>query len=942
MNADRVETFLLRRKGRLDAASLAALKHEVDRLLGSNLERAAHLVKRLEELAALTKEAAGAAFANAARARLLDHQGNHAAANQFYETAVKQFRAVKLPCEAAILQRQQLRALMFAGRFSEARQVARQARKVLTRTDAVELAQLEANLGALYYRQDRYKEALRYYNKAQQIIATVKDRAMRALLNFNRATIFLATDRPDEAKLLLESAARDFQRAHQEVKACQARFELAYLDFKRGNYNKALADYYQLRDRLDALGSHELAAFCSQDIAEILLALNAFEDAQENARQARRRFLELGSVYEAAQAATLDGLASARAGNFKHTAKRFREARAAFAQSGNVVAVALADCYAADLALRRGESGEAAKLAAAACLIFSRRRLLGKAALARLLLARALHQQGKLREAQRYAKAALKAGESISAVHLVWQAHHLLGRIASERGNRQTALAEFRQAVALIESASLRIADDFKSSFLDDKLTVYEDAISAYLDEGDDNSIAAAFRLVEASKSRALADLLRRVPPALSKRGNSATRLKFLQLLEELHWYAARLHNEDEKGERRSVALVQRYQQRLAKREKQIAQLFRRLAIEEANVEARELFYCADADALRQSLAADETAIEYFMVGDTISAFVVRRDQISLARAIASRREVEAQLTALHFQLEKFALHRTYLEAHCDQLQSASAAHLTALYEALFEPLELLIDTAKLIVIPHGSLHAVPFAALTDGTVDLLDAFEISVAPSATVFRLCREKSLAHCRTAKGGRRRDRVRLVACGVTTNDTPCIADEITALSNLFANAVTLTGAEATRAALLKQASRADLLHIACHGRFKADNPRFSFLQLADAPLNYYGLLDLELHAQLVTLSACQTGVTAITAGDELHGLMRGFLAAGAPSLIVSLWSVNDRSTTDLMSEMYARLQAGATKREALRAAQLQVKRRYPHPYYWAAFVLLGNPV
>ena len=77
-----------------------------------------------------------------------------------------------------------------------------------------------------------------------------------------------------------------------------------------------------------------------------------------------------------------------------------------------------------------------------------------------------------------------------------------------------------------------------------------------------------------------------------------------------------------------------------------------------------------------------------------------------------------------------------------------------------------------------------------------------------------------------------------------------------------------------------------------------------------------------------------------GDELHGLMRGFLYAGAPSLVVSLWAVSDRSTAELMGQMYSGIRAGGSKRSALRNAQLAIKDAYGHPYYWAPFILMGN--
>jgi CHAT domain-containing protein len=108
----------------------------------------------------------------------------------------------------------------------------------------------------------------------------------------------------------------------------------------------------------------------------------------------------------------------------------------------------------------------------------------------------------------------------------------------------------------------------------------------------------------------------------------------------------------------------------------------------------------------------------------------------------------------------------------------------------------------------------------------------------------------------------------------------------------------------------------------------------------PLSFYDVFDLELDAELVTLSACNTGLNELSSGDELSGLMRGFLYAGAPSLMVSLWAVNDRSTSELMQSFYRHMADGTPKRTALRLAQLEMLERYGHPYYWAPFILMGK--
>jgi CHAT domain-containing protein len=182
--------------------------------------------------------------------------------------------------------------------------------------------------------------------------------------------------------------------------------------------------------------------------------------------------------------------------------------------------------------------------------------------------------------------------------------------------------------------------------------------------------------------------------------------------------------------------------------------------------------------------------------------------------------------------------------------------------------------------------------------------------------------------------------MLAVGVADDRTPFVHDEVVTLGRLFAGAVILEGGSAGKAAFLERAPRSRVLHIAAHGALRRDSPMFSSLKLADAPLSFYDLFDLTLDAELVTLSGCSTGVSELAPGDELCGLMRGFLSAGASALVVSLWAVHDRSTCEIMEVFYRRLAGGDDKRSALRYAGLDALERYGHPYYWAPFVLMGD--
>ncbi len=181
------------------------------------------------------------------------------------------------------------------------------------------------------------------------------------------------------------------------------------------------------------------------------------------------------------------------------------------------------------------------------------------------------------------------------------------------------------------------------------------------------------------------------------------------------------------------------------------------------------------------------------------------------------------------------------------------------------------------------------------------------------------------------------------------------EARAIAALY-NAQPLIGDAATEAAFRGQAPGSRLIHIAAHGQLNARSPLFSRLILApdagpqaedDGALEVHEVYGLDLtRADMVTLSACQTQLGSRSDGDDIVGLNRAFLYAGAPTVVASLWSVDDEATAVLMEAFYAHLKAGMGKAEALRAAQsdLRQDREHPqwaHPFYWAAFVLTGDP-
>ena len=167
------------------------------------------------------------------------------------------------------------------------------------------------------------------------------------------------------------------------------------------------------------------------------------------------------------------------------------------------------------------------------------------------------------------------------------------------------------------------------------------------------------------------------------------------------------------------------------------------------------------------------------------------------------------------------------------------------------------------------------------------------------------------------------------GIPDARAPLILEEVRAVAEIVPDAELFVGAQANEQVLRDKGSQSRLIHIATHGKFRQDNPMFSGIRLGDAYLNLYDLYQLKLNAELVTLSGCATGMNVVTPGDELLGLIRGLLYAGAHSLLLTLWDVHDQSTSDFMARFYRRFQDGAG--QSLRPARRhdRTARNLPPP-------------
>jgi CHAT domain-containing protein len=305
-------------------------------------------------------------------------------------------------------------------------------------------------------------------------------------------------------------------------------------------------------------------------------------------------------------------------------------------------------------------------------------------------------------------------------------------------------------------------------------------------------------------------------------------------------------------------------------------------------------------------------------------AFVITRDNVHVAKLRVTEAELALAVA-------------TFLDFSGD---SGTPPSLKQLHRWLIAPIGSQLRTSMIAIVPHGVLHNLPFAALTpDGKQYLGDRHEIFYLPSVSALPYIR------ARTKPGG---DRM-LVLANDTEVGLPYLGhayDEARAVASFFGTEPRL-GNAATASVLRADAGNYDILHLIAHIERDDQTSQFTRIMLApgegdDGPLELHQVYGLDLRrTNLVVLSGCQSELGRQSRGDDIVGLSRAFIYAGAPSVVASLWNVDDEATQQFMIAFYDHLKHGMSKAEALGAAQADTRRKYPNPYYWAGFVLTGDP-
>lgn len=868
------------------------------------------------EIQALADWTAG--IAHVTRGRMAD------AVRSFDEAAVR-FRSLRLDDAAAQTQVPKIMALSMQGLYAAAAECAEHAQQAFVALGNVRAAgKVTLNLGALNHRRGEFASAARAARAASVLFARIGDHEHSVMADINLGNALTSLGDFDEA-LRIYARARMRAVTHAfPVLETMADEWVALLQLARGCYPEALEGLEGARRRYEQLGMPQHLAIAEKELADAYLELRLLPEALALFDQASARFEALNIPDEQAWTLVQRGRALTLLDQTDAASTAFELAHALFTSQGNRVGESAVALARAELTLARGEAGAASALAVHAARGFADAGLANGQLRADVVRASALLQAGHVEPARDVFTATLQRARDLHLVTVQVRSLTGLGQAAQAVGGAAAARRAFEAAIELFEDQRQALpGDEFRCSFLTDHLRPYQELLRLALEahEAEPSSAEAAKVLLQLDRFRA-----RSLDDSVARRDDPRHDATSPALRERLNWLYRRVQRLDDEGESSSAfdAELRRTELELLERARR-----HRIAGQSRSIGAAE-HDPFSLPALQASLSDDGALLAYGVLDDELFACVVTGADVQLIRRIASWREVRAALLAAQFQIDTLRHGAAPLQQHLQSLTARAETRMARLYAPLWAPLAAALDASRrVLVVPHGELGALPFAALREGEACLAERHCLAMVPSA--------------RLALRGLQTQPVRShrILALAESSRLPHVAREAELVTALFVEGEAFVGTQATLAKLQLHASRADVIHLACHAQFRSDNPRFSALHLYDGALTVELAEGLRLrHGCLVVLSACETGLSEAGNGNETVGLVRAFLVAGAARVLASQWPVDDAVTALFMAAFYAALSRGAVPAEALRLAQARVRASHPHPFHWAAFVLYGG--
>ncbi|MCB0032572.1 MAG: CHAT domain-containing protein [Anaerolineales bacterium] len=525
-------------------------------------------------------------------------------------------------------------------------------------------------------------------------------------------------------------------------------------------------------------------------------------------------------------------------------------------------------------------------------------------------------QSSHITTAEKYAVQALNASQFHNSPELLFRTQHLLGKSAFAQENYESALEHYDNAIVQLELINNSIIGFHRSNFLHDRESVYEDTVKVCLIL---KRVDRALAYAEQAKSRTLLDLfLNRELPSIQVRNRNDR-----QLIEELHVLrqeSDRLYRELEVGHLDSLLPQTDRYNTTSTICKRIEQLLEQLLIRNVHYSNDIRFWKPLTAPPQQHLDKDTLILEYFAVENQLLLFVVSKESIECQQLeidLATINQLHLYLKTNFSAVQKTGLGSLWL--------SNAKAVLSKLHSALIAPIAPKLQTfCRLLIVPHNSLHNLPFHALFDGNNYLIEKHDIAYLPVSSFLTLHRPHPRSH----------DKALIIGYSYD-GALPYAPKEAEKVAEMLEGDQYLES-DATRNNFTESADLYDLIYFATHSVFREENSMFSGLALADGWLTVFDIAQLRLNASLVVLNTCNSGVAKIGNGDELNAIAHTFLAVGASTVVSTLWPILD---AELTVPKISKGDNGEVKLQVWEQQRAEAKQDM-HPFYWAPYIVIST--
>ena len=909
-------------------AALLDLIDEASRLTSSDSRAALEATALVLSLAEDRGDPLVRARACRARARSLAYAGDFQAALACCTDGIGRADDAGLGEESGRLRLALMHPLLELGRLDDAVDAGLKARAIFEDIGAAALsARADINLGAVYQRRDEPERAVDCLDRALPVLQD-QPLMLGHLLN-NRGEALLALNRFTEAEASFNDALTTFESEDAALTAAIAAGNLADLAVRQGRLASALSAFEIARQRLESVHAPAQLARLLAEQADAHATLGMHEQALNEYRTALRDLDRYGLSLEAARARAGMGEVLVRRGRFAEAETALAAAAIGFDELGHTTRRAIVDLLRAEVLSANARHEEARAMVMRALVSLDTRPI--DAIHARHVLARIAGRTGDFTRADAELTSSIAVAHEYELTPFLADLLQSRAELRRDLGDLPGAIEDLQHAVSSIERVrgSLQ-ADRFRSSFLGSRARTYELLIETLLDHPADEIVSRVLRAMEQSKARTMLDMLFRLLDGPATRsdggGTSGSRSELADARRHLSALYSRLGDE---ALSRSTSLSA-WKRAVKSREAQIAELeTREMATRaRASVAGR----IASMEHIQRSIRSDESLIEYYTIGEEVLACVLRPDRVSIVRHLVTMPDLLQLIRRTRFQMNR-ALSLTD-PTRTRRAADDATAELHELHARLLGPLRSWLDGVKrLIIVPHGPLHGLPFHALYDGQRFVIEQAEVQLCPSASILAFQRERTIT---------RADGPALVVA--RTGHGLMKTDAEARIVHEHVGGRLLADEDATCANVLGAISGASIVHVACHGHFSTDAPMASGLRLADRWLTVQDIVSQNLQPALVTLSACDSGRSLIGAGDEAAGLVHAFLAAGAEAVLASLWRISDDAAPCFMNTLYARSTEVHDGRvdwcRAVADAMRESIREGIHPAHWAPFVLTSG--